>query len=165
MENLQVATFFLFIIFTKLVAMRTSRLSVAPTPRHSMARSPALERVMALDSFRIQCGNNDARFLRQLIFSQISRTDIVHATGGEDTLRRTHIFLSDQCSVFDSAFTRTCVRVAQGSRPRHDSTGCTLALSYKSSTLTARFTDDSSTSLTHFHHFVPRHYRRHRTHC
>ena len=55
---------------------------------------------------------------------------------------------------------------ACGSRPRHDWDGLHVcAPAYKSSTLTACFIDHSSTCLTHFHHSVPHHLSRHRTHC
>ena len=62
-KNLLVATFFLFIILTTMVATRTSRPSMARTPRHSMARSQVVERVMAADSMQILCGSHFARFL------------------------------------------------------------------------------------------------------
>ena len=48
LEDLFLATFF-FVIFTKLVATRTSILSMAWTPRHSMARSP-MERSKMVNS-------------------------------------------------------------------------------------------------------------------
>ena len=51
LENLMVANF-LCIILTTLVATRTSRLSVARTPRHSVARSQFVDRVMATYSFK-----------------------------------------------------------------------------------------------------------------
>ena len=92
----------------------------------------------------------------------------LHATGGEDRPPpRTHIFLSCVCvSHLIAFFTRTCVRVAQD----HDSDMigccCTTARLLKSHPiLTSCFTDRSSTCLTHFHHVVPRHRRRHLTHC
>ena len=47
------------------------------TPRHSMARSRLVERVMATDSLQILCGGHFARLLRiRRFFSQMSRTDI-----------------------------------------------------------------------------------------
>ena len=69
LENLFLAAFFLFIIFTKLVATRTSRLSMAWTPKHStarspMAKSPVVEKVKATDSLQDLCGSHFARFLR-----------------------------------------------------------------------------------------------------
>ena len=42
---------------------------------------------------------------------------------------------------------------------------CTTVAHLKSHPLTACFTDHSSTCLTHFHHFVPRHLLLHRQHC
>ena len=52
LEDLFLATFFLFIIFTKLVATRTSRLSMASTPRSPMARSQVAERVKAANALQ-----------------------------------------------------------------------------------------------------------------
>ena len=176
LEYLFLATFFLFNILTKLVPSRTSRLSMAWTPRHPMARSPmarsptarsqVVERVNAADYLQKRCGRHFARFsrIRRFLFKGVSLTgnsdSLVSDGEGEDrTPRRTHIFLS-LVSVphLMALFTRTCVRVAQ------DKIGmsCIPArLLESSSHLTACFTERSSTCLTHSHHFVPRHHRRH----
>ena len=61
LENLLLATFFLFIISTKLVAARTSKRSMARSP---MARSQVVKRVKATDSLHGLCGSHFARFLR-----------------------------------------------------------------------------------------------------
>ena len=174
LEYLFLATFFLFNILTKLVPSRTSRLSMAwthPMARSPMARSPTarsqvVERVNAADYLQKRCGRHFARFsrIRRFLFKGVSLTgnsdSLVSDGEGEDrTPRRTHMFLS-LVSVphLMALFTRTCVRVAQ------DKIGmsCIPArLLESSSHLTTCFTERSSTCLTHSHHFVPRHHRRH----
>ena len=79
------------------------------------------------------------------------------------TPRRTHIFLSfvsvaHILSTFDLSHAHAC-----GSR--HDWDVLHICAPLKSSTLTACVIDNFSTYLTHFRHVVPRHLRRHRTHC
>ena len=73
-------------IITTMVATRASRLSIVRTPRHSVARSQLVERVIATEPYRN--------------FSQVFRiqtsANVVHASGGEDrTPCRTNIF--SQC--------------------------------------------------------------------
>ena len=120
LENFPVATFFLFIIFTKLVATRTSRLSMASTPRSPMARSQVAERVKAANALQNLCGTHFARFLRILRFSKEFRLQAVaklcKRLGGEDrTLRPRHIFLSlVSVPLLIALFTRTCAREPQG---------------------------------------------------
>ena len=118
LNNLFLATFVIFTIFTKLVATRTPRLSMARTPRHSKPQRIWFHR------FRVQTFAN-----------------VVHATGGEDrTPRRTHIFLSvvsvghrypSHAHACGSRFHRSCVA---------------LRTSLKSLPLTACFINHSSTS-------------------
>ena len=90
LENPLVANF-LFLIFTTVVATRT--------PRHSMARSTLVERVMATDSFKAM-----------LFFSQISRTDISECRARDGRLKTEHLVARtfSQCRAH-MTITRTCV--------------------------------------------------------
>ena len=97
LEDVFLAPFFLFIIFTNiLVATRKSRLLIVWTPRHPLARSQVVKK--SEDPFQNRCGSHFARFLRIRSFYKDFRVQEIaiplSATGGVDrTNSRTHIFL------------------------------------------------------------------------
>ena len=145
LENLLVATSFLFIVLTTMVATRTSRLSMARTPRHSMARSQVVERVMATDSWQILCGSHFARFLhiRRLFFTDFAcRHQRLSCTRRgvktEHLVARTFFSVLCVSRAFEHLLTFSHA-LACGSR--HDWDVLHICAPQKSSTLTACFID------------------------
>ena len=77
----------------------------------------------------------------------------------KNTSSHAHFSQSCQCRAHLSTFDLS------HARSRHDWDVLHVCAPLKSSTLTTCVIDNFSTYLTHFRHFVPRHLRRHRTHC
>ena len=141
----------------------TETLSMARTPRHSMARSPmarsqVVERVMATDSLQILCGSHFARFLHiRRIFHRFrvqTLANVVHATvKTEHIVARTFFSVLSVSRTFEHLWPPHAH--ARGSWWRYDCGVLHIcAPSLKVMHSHSIFNDHSSTCLTHLQHFV-----------
>ena len=120
---------------------------MARTPRHSMARSQLVERVMATDSFK---ATQVFFFFTGFAYRHERMSCTRRVVKTEHLVARTFFSVS---RTFDH---HTHMSVAQDLTGQMFGMCCTFA-HLESHPLTLCFIDHSLTGLTHFNHFVPRH--------